>query len=100
MSDEHLRNDTPRSGYGDAVAVLKFAEVMITKLGENNWKKHWTNSRVSTVFLIDRLKEEVVELQRACERRGNKSHVEIQREAADVANFAMMIADHARRRSA
>lgn len=94
MSDEHLRNDNRRDGYGDAVSVLKFAEVMMTKLGENAWKAPWGSRGVKTGFLLKRLDAEVRELRRAWKK---KNYAEIQREAADVANFAMMIADLARR---
>jgi len=48
--------------------------------------------------LIRRLKEEMYELELATNHTGDAASETIIREAADVANFAMMIADNERRR--
>jgi NTP pyrophosphatase (non-canonical NTP hydrolase) len=72
--------------------VAAFAEVMERKLRENDHKDHW---RYCTgTYLFNRLRGEVNELARA------KTADERLAEAADVANFAMMIADNAKRRQA
>ena len=68
-----------------------FAEQMESKLKENDHKGGWDNCGI--VWLRNRLVEEVEELSSAMEAGHNS-------EASDVANFAMMIADKARKRLA
>jgi len=70
-----------------------FVGVMLAKLGENAWKSPWSKSSVK--WLRNRLRQEVAELGRAI-RNGDTAEA-VAREAADVANFAMMIADNYRR---
>ena len=66
--------------------VQAFALLMEQKLQANNHKRHWR--RLSRATLLKRLRQEVDELERALiDREG------IAAEAADVANFAMMLAD-------
>lgn len=79
-----------------------FTEKMGVELGrpENVAKGHWGNDTV--VHLLARLVEEVGELMAACSDWYNPSMKsdtpdKITEEAADVANFAMMIADNTRR---
>jgi NTP pyrophosphatase (non-canonical NTP hydrolase) len=67
-----------------------FAQQMERELRDNDWKDHW--STCSQRWLLNRLKQETAELERAL-----TTGREIASEAADVANFAMMIADNARR---
>lgn len=66
---------------------------MWEKLRANAHKRHW--SEVSESFLYRRLLDELGEL---AEALGRGDGAAIQREAADVANFAMMLADNARAR--
>lgn len=66
-----------------------FAEQMAVKLRENEHKGGW--DRCNPYWLIDRLKEEVAELEQAMDD-GLPSE-EIIRECADIGNFAMMVAD-------
>lgn len=66
---------------------------MLVKLEEKNWKPTWENA--SDVELLGLLKLEVRELQNEIIMGDNE---QIIREAADVANFAMMIAGNAMRR--
>jgi NTP pyrophosphatase (non-canonical NTP hydrolase) len=73
-----------------ARSVIRFVDVMLEKLDENRHKDHW--SGMSQKWLLNRLRQETGELSRAI-KRGNAT--EIAREAADVSNFAMMIADNA-----
>lgn len=69
-----------------------FVKQMESKLQENDHKQHW--SKLHPDYLIERLYQEAKELWEAVERR---DPVEMVKEAADVANFAMMIADVAER---
>tara|TARA_B100000700_G_scaffold331737_1_gene467778 strand:+ start:11214 stop:11471 length:258 start_codon:yes stop_codon:yes gene_type:complete len=64
-----------------------FAEAMELKLRRNDHKGGWEETDLDTLFI--RLREEVDELQEAIER---ENPFEVLFEAADVANFAMMIA--------
>lgn len=78
-----------------------FTGVMITKLRENRHKGGWKDEDPQA--LLGRLHNEVSELQRALEEyltAASINHIEkdvyaeqVQRECADVANFAMFIAD-------
>jgi len=69
--------------------VHHFAQAMEVKLAKNDHKGGWAESNVKDLF--QRLREEVDELERAIEG-GNV--YEITLEAADIANFAMMICDN------
>ena len=79
--------------------VLDFAAKMEEKLDANRhkgdqygWRKKPTDA------LIDRLLDEVEELRRAADQHHHSgmSYRNVDREAADVANFAMMVADRYR----
>ncbi|AHD06471.1 hypothetical protein [Paenibacillus larvae] len=75
--------------------VQWFAEQMELKLRENDHKGGWSDENLE--HLLWRLGEEYAELRTAIELE-----TDIMREAVDVANFAMMIADRVierRRRS-
>lgn len=72
--------------------VVVFALAMEAKLRENDHKRHWRYLDRRT--LSRRLTEEREELRKAF-RIGNPD--DVLREAADVANFAMMLADYTRR---
>lgn len=71
--------------------VRLFAEQMELKLRKNDHKGHWDVCRPG--YLIDRLKEETKELEKILYSENPKQIIS---EAADVANFAMMIADNER----
>lgn len=66
--------------------IEDFVGLMIHKLHKNVHKGRWENLDMNRA--IKRLEEEVIELRTAA--RGNYPH-EVPLEAADVANFAMMI---------
>jgi NTP pyrophosphatase (non-canonical NTP hydrolase) len=68
--------------------VKRFAEVMERKLQENDHKGGWRGEHPA--WLLGRLLEEISELEEAL-RQANRRAIE--RECADIANFAMMIAD-------
>lgn len=69
--------------------VRVFAETMEEQLKENDYKGGWQNC--SNSYLLGRLKDEVEELKIAL--LDYESGPAIVKEAVDVANFAMMIAD-------
>ena len=68
-----------------------FTRLMEKVLRDNDYKGGWTNS--SDVYLLRKLNEEVDELKLAVWNEKRPSEV-IAKEAADVANIAMMIADN------
>lgn len=70
--------------------VLKFAQWMEKKLQENDHKGGWET--METDWLIGRIDEELCELRRKVKEEAPNRH--IARECADIANFAMMIADN------
>lgn len=74
-----------------------FALEMEAKLRENDHKGHWRNC--SLEYLRTRIHEELGELLTTLDAVPVESSEQITREAADVANFAMMIADVCRMRS-
>jgi predicted house-cleaning noncanonical NTP pyrophosphatase (MazG superfamily) len=67
----------------EAEIANRLRDEMMFKLAKNRHKTHWLDSDLS--YLIDRLDDEVAELKRDPSWE----------EAADVANFAAMIADAA-----
>jgi uncharacterized protein YdeI (YjbR/CyaY-like superfamily) len=71
--------------------IDRFAMVMKTKLLENIHKGHWKDCTLN--YLSRRLTQERKELLKAVTDNKEKP-VDVIREAADVANFAMMIADN------
>ena len=71
--------------------VMALADAMEAKLKANDHKRHWRYLGMQTLSM--RLTQEREELRRAVEA-GDPD--EVLREAADVANFAMMIADTVR----
>jgi hypothetical protein len=81
--------------------VLWFAQEMEGKLRANDHKGHWDGCRFD--YLSRRLAEESEELNKAILASSGQitlTRAEADRiihEAADVANFAMMIADNAKR---
>lgn len=78
-------------------SVKWFAEQMEAKLKENDEKGGWDDCNI--YWLIKRMREETNELLKAVNlhRDLGATKENIIREAADVANFAMMIADIARK---
>jgi NTP pyrophosphatase (non-canonical NTP hydrolase) len=70
--------------------VAEFAQEMERKLRENDYKGGW--DVCSMTYLVRRLSEEVAELKDALINPAQE-FPDIIGEAADVANFAMMVAD-------
>lgn len=77
--------------------VIWFAIQMEDRLRENDDRGQTGWETMSTGWLLTRMKEEVRELEQAAfPLSGDEADVEaIVRECADVANFAMMVADNA-----
>jgi NTP pyrophosphatase (non-canonical NTP hydrolase) len=77
--------------------VEKFAELMEERLAANDYKCGWADA--DTDYLLGRIEDEVHELKEALfehdwVRTGSKElAINVRKECADVANFAMMIAD-------
>jgi len=80
MSDEKFRGMRPQLAW--------FANEMERQLEANDHKSGWQYYTLKQ--LLRRLKQEVGELERAI----NVGKLDVVEEAADVANFAMMIADN------
>jgi NTP pyrophosphatase (non-canonical NTP hydrolase) len=70
--------------------VMAFAHVMEERLRRNDYKGGWKNCKSD--YLIKRLCEEYLELRDAIREKGMWGPW-VRGEAADVANFAMMIWD-------
>ena len=70
-----------------------FAARMSAKLRQNEHKGSWDNCNYD--YLLNRLRQETEELAEAI---AGGTATDVIDEAADVANFAMMIADVARKR--
>ena len=70
--------------------VKWFAEQMELALIKNDHKSGWLNDDWDELY--DRIKDEMKELKKECEKF-TKDDDKIIAEAADIANFAMMIAD-------
>ena len=70
-------------------SVYHFAMAMEAELKKNDHKGGWDGEQVE--WLLKRLDDEIVELKKAI--RTGKSHLEVREEAADVANFTMMISE-------
>ena len=68
--------------------VVAFARLMEDRLQANEHKGGWKGCRLD--WLLGRLKEEVAELEFEL---GSSVHIWVDKEAADVGNFAMMITD-------
>ncbi len=76
-------------------AVLRFAELMEEKLSEHDGERaHWSGCNLGQLFR--RLLLEAEELREAIDEN---EPLHMMMEAADIANFAMMIADNAERLS-
>lgn len=81
----------------EELAVDRFAKIMKLKLAANMHKVGWAD--MDATWLVSRELEETAELLRLL-RQSATSWVEVALEAADVGNFAMMVADNALRDSA
>ena len=94
MADRLEDSATPGSQVRDldttALLVEPLSSAMRTKLAANGHKLSWRNPTVPDIYLFRRLFEEVDELMLAV-KHGDRA--EAWREAADIANFAAMIAD-------
>lgn len=82
------------------LTVIEFAAEMERKLLANDHKSHWLDLSLRRLFVY--LRRELVELTDAVAQlrdhryRSRQYLAKVREEAADVANFAMMIADKCR----
>jgi NTP pyrophosphatase (non-canonical NTP hydrolase) len=88
----------PETGLAIALGVrpevAAFALRMEAKLRENDGKPGKRGWKLASPWqLLDRLREETVELEQAMYPPVKRSQTQVADEAADVGNFAMMIAD-------
>lgn len=74
-----------------SVVLRRFSYVMAEKLRENEDKGAWWLDTVDRLFEL--LTDEVEELRVELFEKGTRVPLDVAREAADVANFAMFIAD-------
>lgn len=77
-------------------SVLKFAELMELRLKENDEKGGWSENDIWHLYERlceekDELFEAILKIERSCLHSGI---IDVRVEAADTANFAMMIADN------
>lgn len=72
------------------MTLIEFTAAMEKKLIQNHFKGYWNGC--SKAYLIKRLRQELKELVDALES-GSRTEA-VTKEAADVANFAYMIADN------
>ena len=82
-----------RNWWEDVYGVFRLSLTMLSKLKKNRHKAHWLGYG-NFDFYMGRLFQECEELDSIC-----LSPTERQMEAADVANFAMMIHERARCRA-
>lgn len=92
---DRLEDDAPAgrriSDIGDETALADgMRAAMLRKLERNRGKLHWRDAEVRDTYLINRLREELMELEEAV---ASGSAQRTWDEAADVANFAAMLAD-------
>lgn len=81
---------------GESSLVRTLSDAMLAKLAKNRGKRHWQDA--APTYLIDRLRQEVEELEQAIGgylEEGSADENDVWAEAADVANFAAMLADNA-----
>lgn len=96
MTAEKRLEDTAEPGHriSDVGDERELADAMraamLRKLERNRGKLHWRDERVTDQYLITRLREELAELEEAV---ASGSTHRTWAEAADVANFAAMLAD-------
>ena len=90
MSDKHIVGRATTMGEEWELAD-KLNTHMLIKLKKNRGKAHWRNPADHVTYLLARLTEEVEELDDAV--MNEESSESIGAEAADVGNFAAMIAD-------
>ena len=85
MSDKKYLDEVSEIG----LSLTRFTKIMNSKLMENIDKGGWKECPIS--YLMHRLEQEVIELK---ESLLDQDEEDVSNEAADVANFAMMISDN------
>lgn len=90
MSDRAFLRDKERCHVSDAKTLEWFLFRCLEKLRRNSKKAHWREAKQD--YLLQRIREETNELMIALMEEPEN----VIAECADVANFAMMIADNHR----
>lgn len=90
MPEDHESSTPAGLSRSEEECYENFILIMRDKLEENVYKGGWFSC--SNTFLFQRLIEEAKELEEVLRDHPN-DHQAIAREAADVANIAMMLAD-------
>ncbi len=90
MPNDEAPCNRPRYWWEDVYGVFRLSLTMLRKLKQNRHKTHWLDYS-DFDFYMKRLRDEVEELDSLCLDTNDR-----QEEAADVANFAMMIHERAR----
>lgn len=70
--------------------IRRFVDAMVYKLNRNSKKGRWEGGRIQEY--LEKLREEVLELSEGVQQRNT---IDIILEAADVANFALIISSMA-----
>ena len=73
-------------------AIRRFAELMEERMKRNDHKSGWDTA--TNTWLWQRAFDEMLELRDEMSKARSRSPIQIAREAADVANFVMMLADN------
>ena len=75
-----------------------FVGEMVKKLDENNHKGSWKDEPIDSLFLnlLNEVDELSIEVKQPDCYKNNQIYENIIKECADVANFAMMIAERAK----
>lgn len=96
MYSGELKHHPEPAYMDDPGTVIWFSGFMYRVLQDNDAKTGWQTHTITDKWLLNRCRQELQELVRAV-NRGDDPEAII-KEAADVANFAMMIADRANRK--
>jgi hypothetical protein len=78
-------------------SVQWFATVMEVVLRENDHKGGWENDQFQ--YFVDRMKEEMGEIELAMAGTCQSDLMDVVNECADLANFAMMLAENAHKKA-
>ncbi len=84
-------SDLPVTEADIDAAIARFAVVMREKMVKNIRKGHWLDLKFTKAYLLSRMRDEQRELEQALANEPAEAGI---RECADVANFAMMLADY------
>jgi len=96
MSQDEAPSNRLRFWWEDVYGVFRLSLTMLRKLRKNRHKAHWFTYREFD-FYLERLREECTEIEITHGDEYLPGPRWVMEEAADAANFAMMIHERARR---